>query len=105
MVVEEGPSFLHFVAKNSPPLPFVISAKDPSTFFKLINLYIDSLKRPSTLENSLSDISHAMTARRFRHPFMISVQADSHMDLARKLQDGPPIIESSANRKPREAAF
>jgi acyl transferase domain-containing protein len=84
MVVEEGPSFLHFVAKSSLPLPFVISAKDPATLIKFINLYIDWLKRPSTLSTSLSDISHAMTARRFRHPFMISVQPDSHMDLALK---------------------
>jgi acyl transferase domain-containing protein len=71
MVVEEVSSFLHFVAKSSLPLPFVISAKDPSTLIKLINFYIDWLKRPSTLSTSLSDISHAMTARRFCHPFMV----------------------------------
>ena len=46
-----------------------------------------------------------MTARRFLHPFMIIVQADSHMDLAQKLQERPPMIESSANRKPRKVAF
>jgi hypothetical protein len=45
-----------------------------------------------------------MTARRFLHPFMISVQADSHIvDLAQQLQDGPLMIESLANRKTREA--
>ena len=105
MVIEEGPSFEPFIAKGSPPLPFVISAKDPSTLIKLIHLYIDWLKRPSTLSTSLSDISHAMTARRFLHPFMISVQADSHEDLAQKLQEQPPMIESSIDRQPRQVAF
>jgi acyl transferase domain-containing protein len=105
MVVQEGPSFKPFIAKGSPPLPFFISAKDPSTLIKLIHLYIDWLKRPSTLSTPLSDISYAMTARRFLHPFMISVQADSHEDLAQKLQEQPPMIESSTDRQPRQVAF
>jgi acyl transferase domain-containing protein len=105
MVIEEGPSFEPFTAKGSPPLPFVISAKDSSTLIKLIHLYIDWLKRPSTLSTPLKDISYAMTARRFVHPFTISVQADSHEDLAQKLQEQPPIIESSADRQPRQVAF
>jgi acyl transferase domain-containing protein len=109
IVVEEGPSFHPLegcdIAKVSSPLPFVISAKDHPTLVKLIHLYIDWLKLPSTLLTPLSDISYAMTARRFVHPFMISVRADSHMDLAQKLQERPPMVESSANRKPREVAF
>jgi hypothetical protein len=82
MVVKESPSLEPFVAKGSPPLPFVISAKDPSHI-------------------TPNDSSTLL------HPFMISVQADSHIDsdLAQQLQDGPPMIESLANRKPREAAF
>ena len=105
MVVEEGPSFEPFMAKGSPPLPFVISAKDPSALIKLIHLYIDWLKRPSTLSTPLTDISYAMTARRFLLPCMISVQADSHEDLAQKLQEQPPMIESSTDRHSRQVAF
>nr|WJZ49098.1 non-reducing polyketide synthase [Calonarius rufo-olivaceus] len=109
MVVEEGSSFQPLegrdTVKISSPLPFVISAKDQPTLVKLIDLYIDWLKLPSTSLMSLSDISYAMTARRFVHPFMISVQADSHIDLVQKLQERPPVIDSSANRTPREVAF
>ena len=36
---------------------------------------------------------------------MISVQADSHQDLAQKLQEQPPMIESSTDRQPRQVAF
>nr|WJZ49100.1 non-reducing polyketide synthase [Calonarius rufo-olivaceus] len=109
MVVEEGSSFQPLEGRDtikvSTPLPFVISAKEPSTLIKLIHLYIDWLKLPTTMLTPLSDISYAMTARRFIHPFMISVQADSHMDLVQKLQERAPMVDSSTTRTPRAVAF